>query len=320
MSTQKRRIESILKKLPNKSRFRFFLLFVAISFAFWASTKLSKEYQLVQPFTLVWEEVPKGVVLNNKPSQIKVTLNASGVEILWYRLFNNKLSISLKDVDFTPEDRILNMEERFFDIQQQLFGGTHLLQISPNLFPLQYSKMASKKLPVLTNLDINFRPGYLGEERLQITPDSVVVRGPKNMLDTLVHINTEEFKVLDVHENINQQIELERLEGLVFEVESIQLFWPVLPYSEKSLTIPIEVVNIPVGVKVKLFPPEANLRATLPLSLLNAVQSSDFSLVVDYENIREGQADAMELKLTKQPPSVKKVIWEPLSVNYLIRR
>ena len=320
MSTQKRGIESILKKLPNKSRFRFFLLFVAISFAFWASTKLSKEYQLVQPFTLVWEEIPKGVVLNDKPSQIKVTLNASGVEILWYRLFKNKLSISLKDVDFTPEDRILNMEEHFFDIQQQLFGGTQLLQISPSLFPLQYSKMASKKLPVLTNLDINFRPGYLGEERLQITPDSVVVRGPKNILDTLVHINTEEFKLLDVHENINQQIELESIEELVFEVESIQLFWPVLPYSEKSLIIPIKVVNIPVGVKVKLFPPEANLRATLPLSLLNAVQSSDFSLVVDYENIREGYADAMELKLTKQPPSVKKVIWEPLSVNYLIRR
>lgn len=320
MSTQKREIESILKKLPNKSRFRFFLLFVAISFAFWASTKLSKEYQLVQPFTLVWEEIPKGIVLNDKPSQIKVTLNASGVEILWYRLFKNKLSISLKDVDFTPEDRILNMEEHFFDIQQQLFGGTQLLQISPSLFPLQYSKMALKKLPVLTNLDINFRPGYLGEERLQITPDSVVVRGSKNILDTLVHINTEEFKLLDVHENINQQIELESIEELVFEVESIQLFWPVLPYSEKSLIIPIKVVNIPVGVKVKLFPPEANLRATLPLSLLNAVQSSDFSLVVDYENIREGQADAMELKLKKQPPSVKKVIWEPLSVNYLIRR
>jgi len=320
MSTQKREIESILKKLPNKSRFRFFLLFVAISFAFWASTKLSKEYQLVQPFTLVWEEIPKGIVLNDKPSQIKVTLNASGVEILWYRLFKNKLSISLKDVDFTPEDRILNMEEHFFDIQQQLFGGTQLLQISPSLFPLQYSKMALKKLPVLTNLDINFRPGYLGEERLQITPDSVVVRGSKNILDTLVHINTEEFKLLDVHENINQQIELESIEELVFEVESIHLFWPVLPYSEKSLIIPIKVVNIPVGVKVKLFPPEANLRATLPLSLLNAVQSSDFSLVVDYENIREGHADAMELKLTKQPPSVKKVIWEPLSVNYLIRR
>jgi len=242
------------------------------------------------------------------------------VEILWYRLFKNKLSISLKDVDFTPEDRILNMEEHFFNIQQQLFGGTQLLQISPSLFPLQYSKMALKKLPVLTNLDINFRPGYLGEERLQITPDSVVVRGPKNILDTLVHINTEEFKLLDVHENINQQIELESIEELVFEVESIQLFWPVLPYSEKSLIIPIKVVNIPVGVKVKLFPPEANLRATLPLSHLNAVQSSDFSLVVDYENIREGQADAMELKLKKQPPSVKKVIWEPLSVNYLIRR
>ena len=64
----------------------------------------------MQPFSLVWEEVQKGVVLNDKLSQIKVTLNASGVEILWYRLFKNKLSISLKDIDFTSEDPILNME------------------------------------------------------------------------------------------------------------------------------------------------------------------------------------------------------------------
>ena len=320
MSTQKRGIESILKKLPNKSRFRFFLLFVVISFSFWASTKLSKEYQLVQPFTLVWGEVPKGVVLSDKPSQIKATLNASGVEILWYRLFKNKLSISLKDVDFTPEDRVLNMEERFFDIQQQLFGGTQLLQISPSLFPLQYSKMAVKKLPVLANLNVNFRPGYLGEESVQITPDSVVVHGPQNIMDTLDNINTEEFKALDVHQNIDQKIGLEELAGVEFEVESIELYWSVLPYSEKRLTIPIEVVNLPLGVKVKLFPPEVNLRATLPLSLLSAVQSSDFLLVVDYEDINEGQSDVMEIKLRKQPPSVKKVIWEPLNVNYLIRR
>ena len=274
----------------------------------------------MQAFTLVWGEVPKGVVLSDKPSQIKATLNASGVEILWYRLFKNKLSISLKDVDFTPEDRVLNMEERFFDIQQQLFGGTQLLQISPSLFPLQYSKMAVKKLPVLANLYVNFRPGYLGEESVKITPDSVVVHGPQNILDTLENINTEEFKALDVHQNIDQKIRLEELAGVEFEVESIELYWSVLPYSEKRLTIPIEVVKLPLGVKVKLFPPEVNLRATLPLSLLSAVKSSDFLLVVDYEDINEGQSDVMEIKLRKQPPSVKKVIWEPLNVNYLIRR
>ena len=104
--------------------------------------------------------------------------------------------------------RVLNMEERFFDIQQQLFGGTQLLQISPSLFPLQYSKMAVKKLPVLANLDVNFRPGYLGEESVKITPDSVVVHGPQNILDTLENINTEEFKALDVHQNIDQKIRI----------------------------------------------------------------------------------------------------------------
>lgn len=161
MSTQKRGIESILKKLPNKSRFRFFLLFVVISFSFWASTKLSKEYQLVQPFTLVWGEVPKGVVLSDKPSQIKATLNASGVEILWYRLFKNKLSISLKDVDFTPEDRVLNMEERFFDIQQQLFGDSIITNFT-KLISTSVQQNGCKKTSSTCQFRCEFPTGLFG--------------------------------------------------------------------------------------------------------------------------------------------------------------
>jgi hypothetical protein len=68
-------------------------------------------------------------------------------------------------------------------------------------FHVSTGKMAVKKLPVRANLDVNFRPGYLGEESVQITPDSVVVHGPQNRLETLDNINTEEFKALDVHQN-----------------------------------------------------------------------------------------------------------------------
>jgi len=320
MSTGKKGIETVLKRLPTKSRFQFFSLFIFLSFTFWASTKLSKQYQLVQSFVVVWNQVPKGIVLSNTPTQIKMTLKASGVEILWYRLFKNKVALSLQALDIASNAKVLSLEDQYFDLQDQLFGGTEVLQITPSLFPVEYSKMEAKKFPIRADIDLVFRPGYLGAEEAQLTPDSVVVMGPKNILDTLTTISTEQFKAMDVHQNINQKIALEQLNGLEFDQGTTQLSWTVLPYSEKTFSIALEVQNLPEGVKVKLFPPEATLRATLPLSLLSTVQPSDFALGVNFNAIEKESTETLEVQLLKQPPAVKKIIWEPQRVNFLIRR
>ena len=68
-------IEKVRRRLPNKSRFRFFLFFVLISFSFWTNNKLSKEYQLTQSFFVKWIEVPKGIVLTDDPAKINLMLN-----------------------------------------------------------------------------------------------------------------------------------------------------------------------------------------------------------------------------------------------------
>ena len=55
-------------------------------------------------------------------------------------------------------------------------------------------------------------------------------------------------------------------------------------------------------------------------TLVNAVEANDFTMVVDYNDILEGQPSSLHLRLFKQPSSVKKTIWEPEIVNYLIRK
>ena len=83
----------------------------------------------------------------------------------------------------------------------------------------------------------------------------------------------------------------------------------------------IEVINVPLGERVKLFPPNAKVRATLPLTLLGTVKASDFSLVVDYEAIvssKEKQLDELikqldefigeeRVRIKKQQPRLIKI-------------
>ena len=319
MSIQKTGIEKVIKRLPNKSRFRFFLLFVLISFSFWTSTKLSKEYQLVQPFFVKWTEVPKGIILIDDPAKIDLTINASGIEILWYRLFKGELEVSLKEFDFSSSDIVLNFKENYFSIQEQLLNASKLIQISPSLYNLKYSRMSSKWVNIAPQTSIQLRPGYLGEEKIKVMPDSVLVYGPKSILDTLKKIQTLDFKASDVHKVIDQKIGFKSISGLKFENNQTRLYWPVLQYSEKTLKITIKIINLPSGVKIKLFPPQVLLRVTLPLSLVSTLEEADFSIAVDYNDI-ENKPSVLELKLLKQPSSVKKTIWDPKSVNYLIRK
>jgi hypothetical protein len=58
----------------------------------------------------------------------------------------------------------------------------------------------------------------------------------------------------------------------------------------------------------------------MPLTLLNGFNARDFMLVVDYELILKNELTHLPIRLVKQPSQVKKVIWEPKTVNYLIRK
>jgi hypothetical protein len=58
----------------------------------------------------------------------------------------------------------------------------------------------------------------------------------------------------------------------------------------------------------------------MPLTLLNSINAKDFMLVVDYKLILKNELTRLPIRLVKQPIQVKKGIWEPKTIYYLIRK
>lgn len=320
MSNKRGGLDTFLNQLPSKGRFRFFLLFVLLSFTFWTSTKLSKSYQVAQSFPILWTEVPLGIILTDTPQKITLSLTASGIEILFYRMTNKTITISLKQVDFSSNNAQVDLSNQSFLIEQQLFDDSVLNQINPSQLNLDFSRLDQKLLAVTPQTEIKLRAGYLSDSPLKTIPDSILVRGPKALLDTIDGIKTQFFQAIDVHESVEMEVQLQSTPGLQFSVDKVRLSQSVSRYSEKEFNLMIEVINVPLGERVKLFPPNAKVRATLPLTLLGTVKASDFSLVVDYEAIVSSKEKQLELNMVGQPPAVKKLIWEPKYVNYLLRK
>ena len=51
-------------------------------------------------------------------------------------------------------------------------------------------------------------------------------------------------------------------------LQEVNIKQEISRHSEKEFILPIEIINIPKSVRVKLFPPTANVKATMPLTLL----------------------------------------------------
>ena len=312
-------MNKLLTKLPSKGRFRFFLLFVLLSFVFWLSTKLSNSYTLDQSFKVNWEDVPSGIVLSNIPQQLTLSISASGMELLLYRWLNSEIDISLKDVVFNSNEGKIDLRNQYFLIGQQLFDNTQLNQVVPSQVAFGFTKLEEKKLEVIPKVNVQFRAGYLGDSPMKSSPDSVLVRGPKTLLDSLKALETIVLKVEDLFEDYNQKVALKTIPELQLDRQEVQVQMDVSRYSEKELTLPIEVLNIPEGIRVKLFPASVKIRATLPLSLLRTVNESDFKMAVDYHSLTE-ENNFFEVVVLRKPPMVKQLNWEPKQVNYLIRK
>ena len=313
-------LESFLEVLPSKGRFRFFLFFLLLSFTFWTSTKLSNTYIVEESFSIIWINIPNGIIPSSENQQMNVSISASGIEILIYRLINKSINISLSQADFRREKGLVDLRGQEFFIQKQFFENTKLNILNPLFLEFKFSRLEEKVFTVVPQIEINLRAGYLIDSSLKVTPDSILVRGPKSILDTLNSIQSESIIADDLYENFRKKVSLRSIPEIQLSESKVTVEVAVSRYTEKEFLLNIEVINLPLGTRVKLFPPKAKVRVTLPLSVLRTIKASDFNLVVDYNNIFKDAEKKLDLIIIRRPSSVKKVILEPKKVNYLIRK
>ena len=320
MAAQKNLYNKLAKRLPGKERFRFFLLFVLISLLFWMSTKFSKTYQVQQTFVVHWKELPKDVVLLEEPHQIALTIRASGFELLLYSLFYDTLELSMRNAIYERDELLINSSSQLFAIQQQLFSTTQLLGFDTSEWRLDYSRLAQKKVAVRVQSKIRYRAGYLPEDRWSIAPDSIILVGSTNILDTIYQVNTQPLVLNNQAAPISAVLPLDIDARLSANPSKVNVAVNVLPYSEKKLEVLINIINLPNDIKLKLFPAQAEVRVILPLQMIPQLQPTDIEIAVDYSQLKTTDVKSLPLKVIRYPDYIKTISISPKTVDYLIRK
>jgi hypothetical protein len=326
--------ENLIKKQGRKfltlnKRLIIFFFFLLLSILFWFLTALNKDYDTILSYPVRYTKIPKELILmNNAVDQLLLDVQSRGFTLLrlkmqskLYPLALDLNSFSLHSVPgevpivlYLVTDLIVNK------LQQQLTPDIRIKSVVPDTIMLLLTEKFEKKIAVRPDLDMEFERQYMQVGKLKITPDSLTVSGPENIIDTINFITTEPEKVKGLKKNITMELKLKPVNKLEYSVREVTVNIPVEKFTEGSLKIPIEVINIPDSLFLRTFPANVEITYRVGLSDYKNVNENMFMAVVDYSAKENSIGNKLEVQLVKVPEYVRITNFSPKSVEYIIEK
>jgi len=304
-----------------------FLFFLVVSTIFWFLSMLNKEYTTDLQYPVEYTNFPEDKVLVGElPSSLTLNVSGYGYTLLRYRLSRQLLPI-IFDVNSFSLNRISDEEDTFFiltgvarnKISDQL-AGIEINDIRPDTLFFQFTDVVSRKIPVKAELDLGFRQQYMQSGSVLIEPDSVVAAGPEPVIDTLEHARTNMLSLQDVDRTVEEHVSLSSYDYVSFSEEKVKITVPVEQFTESSIKIPIEAVNVPEELKLKTFPSEVTASFIVPLSDYDRVSQEQFRIYVDYDKLQQENVGRLPVELAAAPEFVRNVRYNPQMVDFIVEK
>ena len=311
----------ILTSIRNK-KINMFFLFLLMSLVILIFSKLSKEYTNTIAFKIQKVNVPQEyVILKDSNKTLNITLKALGFNWLKYYVSNPELTIDFKkDVEKKKGYFVWNKANVFLHSADYFGNQVTLVKVSPDELRFKYDVNLIKKVPVIGHVEINFKPGYDMSKPYGIEPDSISVIGPKLVVSKINYVETDSIVLNNVNSDISKPVSLNlpnNNKSVVYSINQVNITGHVERFTEGTLKVPINIINVPEGLKVKYFPKEINVIYYTSLKNYNDISAKDFKVICDFKQASNNQSFLLP-ELIKTTDKVKTAKLNQQHIEFII--
>ncbi|SHJ78933.1 YbbR-like protein [Tangfeifania diversioriginum] len=312
------------EKLKKDRRLIVFAVCLLIATALWFLNALSKDYTTTINYPVKYTNPPEEMFLTSTPpKRFELKVEGHGFSILRYKLILSPSPIVL-DLASIHENHegsanIITIQSQSLieRVSQQVTNEISIAEISPNVITLIFDSAATKTLPVKTNLTTTFKPQFYLKNKITFQPESIKISGPSTALDTIRFLETESVNISEIDENIEKVVQVKRPLNTELSSDKVLVKIPVEKFTEKELTIPVEIKNKPEGVSVKLFPSEVKVSFLVGMSNYESTTTNSFKITVDF-NQADNSSETLDVTIDSKPPFIQSLRVSPQSVDFLV--
>ncbi|MDG1190264.1 MAG: hypothetical protein P8N00_06905 [Flavobacteriales bacterium] len=299
-----------------------FAFLLTLSTLFWILTVLSKDYTTTVHYKADFIDLPVDkLLIDEEEVDLHLQVIAPGFTILAHRLsFRNELPLSVSS--FIPKKKgnywnyFLLGEQSISQIQEVIPTSMQLLHIQPNRIDLLLDEKAERVVPVKLKSSISFKDLFRQKEAVKLEPSTIVISGPKAVVEVFDEINTELLSLEDVDNNKNGEIEIQSLNHSEINYSAKNIKWElkVEQFTEGEIKLPIEMKNVPKGYEIKLFPDEVTVSYLISLDKFDLVKPDMFAAQILFDRDFKRQS----VNLSRQADFVENVRIFPSKVEYFL--
>lgn len=320
---------TILRKLLNKNPLReisetdrkVLAICMTAAFVFWLILNLSRTYTIRKTVSFNYLLDPERTLAQDSPvlSSQEIAIEGPGWDLIWESLSFDDLAVELdlrgrKNLEITRPD----LQRRI--IRQLSSGDLSVNNLDFVRKTIITAPKEGKTVPVTSRVKTSFADGFLATGQPVFVPDSIVVTGPGDLLAELTEWPTEAVSVTEVEEDVRQTVALAPpANSLTPSRSTVEYTLDVEAFIQRTLDVPVTVINAPEVDSFQIIPAVVRLRVTLPQTSYYLIGPDDFSIVADLGDTRnENGKNSVPLTMRLQPAATISATMETRAVEFYI--
>ncbi|WP_027075795.1 CdaR family protein [Maribacter antarcticus] len=314
------RIKTGLKK----RKVKVFLLFLVFSGLAWLINNLSQSFVSNTTFMLEYVNTPQELLLNKKPrATINVRLKAVGFQFVGFEIRKRKVQIDLSKVNVKDNRYYVLPKVYRRQIENQLPNSMEVLELENDTLFIDFIVLVAKKVHVIPRTTIDLANNYMLDGPIIVAPSMVTIRGPKSEVDSITSIRTSFLDIENITDDFSQEHALvlhRELTKSTVTPSSVTISGKVFRFSEKVVSAPITMINVPDSIKVRMFPDHVKVLCQGTIKALKSLDISDFKINADYEQIEKAADNRLPLRMEDFPENLSNATLLIKEVEFILRR
>ncbi|MBM1107493.1 YbbR-like domain-containing protein [Aurantibacter crassamenti] len=308
----------------NKRKAKVFILFVLASGLIWFLNTLSQTYIANTTIKIDYSNTNSNLKLTKAyTNKLDVKLQTKGFQFLGFNLKKKSIVLDLSEVETINDRYYLAPNIYKSQIEKQLPNSLVLIAITSDTLFFDFLKLISKEVPVQSEIKPNLAHNYLLDGALKIEPETITITGPEAEIDSVKSVHIESLGSSEIEANFTKQVALYKSPKLVnttFSEDFVQVTGTVSKFSEKMITVAVEVINLPSGTQIRTFPDEVSILCKAKIDQLKALKAADFKVTADYSKLSSNRSNEMQLKLAKKPEGIFDASLMEVKVEYILNK
>lgn len=299
-----------------------FITCLVVAACAWVVITLSNSYNYTVKEILTFKNAPQKRAFHSLQSDtVNVTVKGSGWQMLLSKLNeeNKVIKVDLRTLD---SETYIVLSSQLAQINTEKALSNQIIGFSPDTLYFDFSNRSVRRVPVQLIKTVGYQQQYGQSANAIIKPAYVTISGPSNRIDKINVWKTDSLTLKNVSESITSSVNLTPPpEGNIsIYPKTVQVSIPVDEFTEKTMEIPVKLVNNVDYFNVKIFPQKVKVTFTTSLNKYADINEDLFEAQANLNLWRAYGYSALPVKITRLPAFCKVVKIEPANIDFIVKK